>query len=88
MSRTTPIRLAVLSHDGTLLGYLTRRPSNGSWRALGALPRVTLNSHPKGFPSTRECVNQAVWLSEGVIAPMWTARLYEGEEPPPNLEPP
>lgn len=70
-------RVAVLAHDGTLLGHVQRIPTGRSWRALGNLPRIILR---KGgpFPSTRECVPR-----EGG----WAVTLYEGESPPANLEP-
>lgn len=36
------IRVAVLAADGTLLGYVNRRPHNANWRMLGKNPRVSL----------------------------------------------
>jgi hypothetical protein len=73
-----PIRVAVLAHDGALLGYVTRRPTNGNWRNLGALPRIILRKGTE-FPSTREC--------NGLDGEWWV-KLYEGETPPANLAPP
>jgi hypothetical protein len=75
-----PIRVAVLASDGTLLGHVTRRPTNGNWRNLGSLPRIILTNRPaQEFPRTRECNGP-----EGE----WWVKLYEGESPPPNLEAP
>lgn len=72
-----PIRVAVLAHNGTLLGYVTRKPTNGSWRSLGLLPRVHLK-RPGQWPTTRQCETYGTG---------WAARLYENEPPPPVLEP-
>lgn len=82
-----PIRVAVLSHSGVLLGYVTRKPSNGSWRSLGQVPRINLNARPSdGGPATRECevmtIETAEWMSRG-----WSARLRENEKPPAKMEP-
>lgn len=74
------IRVAVLAHDGTLLGYVSRKPTNGNWRNLGKLPRVILRKGTE-FPSTRECYPTR---NEEKFA----VRLYEGEKPPPNMEAP
>lgn len=74
------IRVAVLAHDGTLLGYVSRKPTNGNWRNLGRLPRVILRKGTE-FPSTRECAK-----SHG--AGDWRVTLYYGEQPPPNMEAP
>lgn len=74
------IRVAVLAHDGTLLGYVMRQPTNGNWRNLGALPRVILRKGAE-FPSTRECYP----FGDGT---RFAAKLYEGEKPPPNMEAP
>lgn len=73
---THPIRVAVLAHDGTLLGHVTRVPTGPSWRALGNLPRIRLGRSGE-FPSTREC-------NRGIDG--WWVWLYEGETPPANLE--
>jgi hypothetical protein len=75
---TTPLRVAVLAHDGTLLGYVTRAPTGPSWRALGNLPRIRLG-RGGAFPVTRECNG-----TEGE----WWVKLYEGETPPANLATP
>ena len=73
----TPIRVAVLAHDGTLLGWVTRKPTGPTWRALGNLPRVILNNHAKAWPKTREC---------NPYGRGWAVRLYDGEPPPPRME--
>lgn len=75
-----PLRVAVLAHDGTLLGYVTRKPTNGNWRNLGSLPRVILRKGTT-FPSTRECCR----TGDGS---RFAATLYEGEQPPPNMATP
>jgi len=73
----------VLAHDGTLLGYITRKPSSANWRMLGALPRITLASRKTdGFPRTRECMVSLPSHKAG-----WRVVLHEGEDAPPNMEP-
>lgn len=79
-----PLRVAVLAHDGTLLGYVTRKPTNANWRNLNGFPRVILRKGTE-FPSTRECVTKSMWTDAGLLT-AWTATLYEGEQPPPNME--
>lgn len=82
-----PIRIAVLAHDGTLLGYVMRKPHNGSWRMLGKNPRVTLcKKH-----GARECMRGRMTTAEGIatgIASGWVAVLSENESPPADMEAP
>lgn len=70
-----PLRVAVIAHDGTLLGYVMRKPTNGNWRMLGRVPRVPLT---RKTPA-REC---------GGKVDAWWVWLNEGETPPADMEAP
>lgn len=70
-----PLRVAVIASDGTLLGYVNRKPINANWRILGRVPRVPLT---RKTPA-RDCT----WREHH-----WTVRLADGELPPADMEAP
>lgn len=75
-----PLRIAVISHDGTLLGYVQRKPTNGNWRNLGRPPRVSVTRKVGALECDRVWVTGTGWL--------WTVRVAEGETPPADMEAP
>lgn len=79
-SNAKPIRVAVIAADGTLLGYVNRKPHNANWRMLGRCPRVKLTKSSR----TQECVSALPWqMREG-----WAARLGKDETTPQDMEAP
>ena len=41
------LRVGVVAHDGTLLGYVNRKPLNANWRMLGRHPRIKVHRGAK-----------------------------------------
>lgn len=79
MSPAKPIRVAVLAHDGKLLGYVNRKPGNANWRMLGKAPRVRVH---RDAPF-QECRSSLPEHDAG-----WRVVLDESDRHPTDLEAP